>query len=174
MDKQKSKFNGFKIGATVKDKYRLGIGIYGMQNWLQLQDRKFDPQVYPEATDTNFFNFTYVSLFFQPIWYKTKRWDISTPLQLGIGTIELSLRETSGLDVVYLRESIPLTTFSVVPQYKVLRWFAVGVGLGYRKSLSSRWEIKNAVNAHFWNVQFKLLIGEVYKMVFKRKQLEEW
>jgi len=172
---RKTKFNGLKFGVTIKKRHRLGMGIYWMQEPIRLPGLKIDKLEYPDASDTLKFNFSYTSIFYQPVLFANKRWDISIPLQLGVGKIQLFYRDTTDTkDVLFLEGGVPIFTLSSVVQFKIVRWFGLGAGLGYRMALSSDKEVKNAVNAPFYNVQLKIFLGEIYRMTFKRKELEEW
>jgi len=86
---KKTKFNGVKIGVSIKERHRLGLGFYGMQNPIRLPGLQIDKQEYPDASDTLLFNFEYTTLFYQPVLFVNKRWEISTPHQLGNGKIRL-------------------------------------------------------------------------------------
>lgn len=170
-----TKFSGLKIGVTIKEKHRLGFGFYWMPKSLSLPGLKIDKLKYPDASDTLKFKFNYTSIFYQPVLFANKRWDISTPVQLGVGRIRLFYRDTSNTrDVQFLEAGVPIFTLSTVVQFKIFRWIGIGSGLGYRAALTSDDEVKNAINAPFYNFQLKIFIGELFRMTFKRKELEEW
>lgn len=172
---KKTKFNGFKLGVSIKERHRLGLGVYGMQNPIRLPGLQIDKQEYPDASDTLLFNFNYTSIFYQPVLFVNKRWEISTPHQLGIGKIRLYYRDTTDTkDVLFLEGAVPMFTVSSVFQFKIFRWIGLGLGVGYRMAISSDDDVKNAVNAPFYNFQLKVFLGEIYRMTFKKDQLEEW
>ena len=62
---RKTKFTGIKIGATVNNKYKWGLGIYGMETPIRMNDVLLDKEEYPDASDTILFDFNYISYFFQ-------------------------------------------------------------------------------------------------------------
>lgn len=172
---KKTKFNGLKIGAVVSEKYKIGLGLYWMERPIILRDIKLNKEQYPDASDTVKFNFNYTSIFYEPIWYKNKRWELSTPLHLGIGAIRLSYRDTSNTkDVEFLKGGTPLAGISAAAEFKIWRWLAIGSGAGYRFILLNDSKVRKSVSAPIYSFSLKILAGELFKMTFRRKKLKEW
>jgi hypothetical protein len=59
-------------------------------------------------------------------------------------------------------------------QFKVWRWLALGTGAGYRQMLTRDENIGRSLNAPFYQLQLKLLLGELYRMAFRKEELEAW
>lgn len=170
----KVKFNGIKIGVELIEKHRIGLGFYGMQ-----QPVKFvgfiDKQKFPEATDTLFFNFNYGGAFYEYIWLRSKRWELTTPMHLGLGGIELTYLDTAGIRrPPFIKGGSFVLGFGASAQFKIWRWLALGTGGGYRRMLTSEENIKRPLNAPYYQFQVKILLGELYRMAFRRETLEEW
>lgn len=172
---EKVKFNGFKIGVELYEKHRLGLGIYGMERPVKFVGF-VDRQRFPEATDTIHFNFNYSGLFYEYIWLRTKRWELSTPLHFGVGGLELKFQDTTGRisPEPFVKGGSFVLGFGGSVQFKVWRWLALGTGGGYRTMLTKEENIKKPLNAPYYQFQVKILLGEIYRMVFKRETLEEW
>ena len=56
----------------------------------------------------------------------------------------------------------------------MFRWFAIGAGLGQRWILNKDIAARKALNGPVRILQFKILFGELFKMTFKRNELEDW
>ncbi len=169
------KFNGIKIGLTYLDKARFGLGFYGMRNPIRMQGIQLDPMEYPNASDTIYFNFTYSGLFYEPIWYNSKRWQLSTPVNFGGGEITLSYKvKDSTRTEQFMKGGVPVFGVRGAAQFKVFRWLAVGTGLGYRFILVEDKQVKSSISAPFYNFSVKVLFGELFRMAFKKEELEEW
>jgi hypothetical protein len=171
--KNNSKFNGIKIGLSYKNKHRFGLGLYGMQEPITFVG-EVDRFKHPDATDTVRFNFGYGSLFYEYVWLKNKRWDLSTPIHFGIGNLAFSYKDTSSLYKPLFGGGVLMTELTGVAQFKVFRWFALGSGVGYRMMLIDDITIRKSLNSPVYIFQVKILFGEIYKMTFRRKNLEEW
>ena len=167
------KFNGLKLGVELQEKHRLGIAFYGLSEQVRFKGR-LDRNEYPTATDTLFFNFNYLSVFYDYVWLRTKRWELTSPIHLGSGNIELSYRDTARTNQRYLSTSALMVGFGGSAQFKVFRWFALGTGAGYRQMLTRDENIGKSLNAPYYQFQIKILIGELYRMAFRRNEIDEW
>lgn len=168
-----SKFNGVKLGLSYRNKHRFGLGFYGMDTPIRYVG-EVDKNKHPDATDTVRFNFGYVSTFYEYVWYKSKRWDLSTPIHLGIGNLSFSYLDTTSKYQPFYSGGVLMSEFTGVAQFKVFRWFAIGSGAGYRMMLIGEKTIRKSLNSPIFIFQFKILFGEIYKMTFRRKNLEKW
>ena len=169
-----TKFNGLKLGIRVGDDYQIGMGFYGMQEPL-LHPLALDKKQFPNSLDTLRFNFNYTTFFYERIWYKTKRWELNTPLHFGIGSLQVDyLTDTIPRAKTILKGAAFTTELSFTAQYKVLRWFAVGTGVGYRWFLVKDKRTKDALNAPVYIIQFKILLGELYRMATKKEDNNDW
>lgn len=172
--KNKTKFFGVRIGVEINDKHKVGVGIYDMRKPIILEQR-VNKNKYPNANDSVLFNFKYNSLFYEYVWYETKRWELSSPLQIGGGNLSLSYRDTienkffpiyNGNTTIFLG--------SGTVQYKLTRWLALGAGAGYRFVFSKDENIIEGLNAPVYVYRVKILAGELFKMWFKKDYVNEY
>lgn len=173
---EKVKIGGFKIGMRVGDSYQLGMGFYGMNTPIR-RNIILDKNHYPDSKDTVLFDFDYTTLFFDKIWFKNKRWELSTPFHFGIGTLKLNYMSFDEKQKVKpISKGGALTSeLSFVSQFKIIRWFAIGAGFGYRNLLLNDKAVKSAFNAPVYIFQMKLLMGQLYKSVFKKEdKSDDW
>ncbi len=171
---QKSKFNGITIGIEVKEKHRFGLSFHGMKSKIQFIGDIYK-DLFPKATDTLLFDFSYLSFYYDKIWLKNKRWELSSPLHNGAGGVNLRYKDTLGnVSVPFLKQGVYVVSLGAKAQYKVFRWFAFGLGGGYRATFAAKKNVRNVIDAPYYQFQFKLLLGELYKMVLKREANSEW
>jgi hypothetical protein len=173
--KNNTKFWGLRIGVQLKDKHKLGLGLYGMQKPVILE-QELNKNKYPHSNDSLFFNFRYNSLFYEYIWYKTKRWEMSTPIHLGGGEVNLSYRDTlMNVNKPLFMGNTSIFVASGAAQYKITRWLALGVGIGYRFVFSRDEHLMKGLNAPIYVYRAKLLVGELYRMWFKKNYYDpDW
>lgn len=170
----KVKFNGIKIGVELLEKHRIGLGFYGLQQPVRFTG-KIDHTKYPDATDTLFFSFNYSGSFYEYVWLRTKRWELTTPLHLGLGAIELKYLDTTRhMSAPFIKGGSFVCGIGGSVQFKIWRWFALGTGGGYRKMLTREENIKKPLDAPYYQFQVKVLLGELYRMAFKKETLEDW
>lgn len=171
---KKAKFNGITLGIEVKEKHRFGIGFHGMKSKIEYLG-SINKDVFPDATDTLLFEFSYLSFYYEKIWLNNKRWELSTPLHNGTGAFNLRYKNRAGeISAPYFNQTAYIISFGGKAQYKVFRWFAFGVGAGYRTTLSKKENVQKALNAPYYQFQFKVLMGELYNIAFKKEDLSDW
>jgi len=164
--KNKSKFWGLRIGIEIKNKHKLGVGFYGMDTPVYLA-KKLDDTKYPNANDTLIFNFNYNTLFYEYVWYQSKRWELSTPFHLGTGEVTVKYKDmlTGGTPIFFNgKTGLVVTSFSA--QFLINRWLALGSGVGYRYLLSKNEKVKTGLNAPIYVFRVKILFGELFKKWF--------
>lgn len=163
---------GLKIGATLNKKHKMGIGIYWMKDDIV---RHGAPGLnITDATGDLFFKFGYTSLFYEPVLFRNKRWQLSTPVHLGSAVIELRYLNSLDQRVLFQTTKAPLFELSGVAQYKILRWLAIGTGLGYRGLLVNDQRIKQALNAPVYILQLKILFGVIWKTILDKEIDDDW
>lgn len=173
--KNMTKFLGLRVGVELKKKHRFGIGLYGMQDPIILT-RKLDEEKYPNSNDSVYFNFGYSSLFYEYVWYRTKRWELSSPFNFGGGEVDLNYRDTLlNKRVPIYKGNINVLVGSGAVEFKLTRWLALGAGAGYRFVFSRDENLREGLNAPIYVYRVKLLMGEILKMWFKKDYVnEEW
>ena len=165
----KAKISGVRLGVTFKKKLKFGAGY----SWLD--DEVFDVvkltddsgQQYNQKTQLKF---GYGCLYTDFVFHKTKRWQLSVPLQAGIGAYyttyfnELSNANTTKRLLLIYEPGISI-------QFKIFKWLGVGSDVAYRFTLRNTKYIGNKLNSPTY--AFKLLIwfDEIFYMTFPKHKL---
>ncbi len=111
----------------------------------------------------------YISLSAEYIFYQTKHWELSLPLQIGVGdtyfkySIDgVSRRVGENLNFVYEP--------AVSIQYKPIKWVGIGADMGYRFMVTSQRKLNQKFTSPIY--AFKLLIyySEIYKYFFPKSK----
>ena len=163
-----------KIGWERFGINKYGFGFYEIKEPIILSNFPVNKEQFPDAGDTTVFRFGYTSFFYERLWYEDHRWELSTPFHLGVGTLSSNYVDTLGVHKPYFLGSSWMIEVSAVAQYRVVRWFAVGLGGGYRALLTSDKGAKRAMNGPVFILQFKVLMGQLLKMTFAPKKLVPW
>ncbi len=178
---ERAGIGGFKIGAEVNKVHRFGVGTYFLKKPIIRGGVQPNGEAPPNATDTTSFNFTYSSLFYERVWYQSSRLSLSTALHYGNTSVSASHLLSDTLNANggriyqrYFQSSLPLIEISGVTNYKVLRWFAIGLGGGYRAILTRDSGTKRALNGAVFIFQAKVLFGTLYKLVVKKPINDGW
>lgn len=156
----KVKIWGVNLGFNHNNTVKYGLGFY---NLLSPIHKNFYDS-YDGITDTipTSFNFTYLSLFGEYVFYHSKHWETSLPIQIGIGGTNYSghLNDSS-----YIYNNKPILHYeaTLTGQYKFWKYFGLGAGVGYRIMLINNKDIDLKLTSPIYSVKFKFFIGELYR-----------
>lgn len=162
------KFNGLRFGMEYRGVHRFGFGFYGLKRDLVFTDLSVD---YPLATDTSMvkFKLNYAALFYERVFYKTKKWEVSFPVYLGGGGLEGYVEGSDGIYYKYLATSFSLINTGVGLKYYLLKWLAPRVGFGYRFTFNTEKTLRKSFNGAYYSFGLSIIVGELYKSLFKNK-----
>jgi len=142
---------GVKLGLEFDHKIILGIdfsmlhtGIYVEQNITENNETTLvDSKLHLE----------YGSIFAEYIFYRTKKWDFSLPIQIGAGVSYFSYNIDGAK---YKNNMAPIIMYeaNITGRYKICKGLGVGTGIGYRIMLLSNPKI----NQHFTSPIFSLKV----------------
>ena len=161
------KIIGIKAGLNYGNRLHFGIGY----NQLYFPSKKLNKQIYYTNTDgaqdsvMAKLKLFYFSIHAEYIFHKNNRWQLSMPLQIGIGKTcyKYRLENTKykiGEHVNFVYEP------AISIEYKVVKWLGIGADVGFRFMLTRNREINQKFNSPVY--AFKLLIyyDEVFKTLF--------
>ncbi|MCC2546752.1 hypothetical protein LJY25_09885 [Hymenobacter sp. BT175] len=159
---------GLKLGLEWRGRWRAGAGGYLMSSGI--------PAVRPVPAELPTGSVAedrlrYVVGFGEYVLVGTPRWEVSLPLQVGVGThfsryiLPDGSRTNSEKTVIWLLEP------SVSSHVRAFRWFAVGAGLGWRQPVFVSGELQRELNGPIFYGRAKLFLGDLYKVVRGRQRL---
>lgn len=165
------KFNGVILGIG-NSKHRFGIGFYGLRNPVHT----FDNKVYfINATDTNKYNFGFLSLYYEKILFRSKRWEFTAPGHLNFGSLKGEYLSTNRKYKKFLYKGVSSVTLSVKSHFKIVRWLGLNSRVGYNFILNEDKRTKKALNAPFYSFGVKIFLGEVWKITTnKEHRKSDW
>lgn len=164
--------NEIKLGLEFKKKLRLGTGFGQL-----VSDVVADKEVVSEATgqDTIVPSKLYLSFFSlnsEYIFYDSKRWQLSAPAAVGIGSsyFQFFNKDTNGEAFQDRTDegTVLVVNASGVATYRILRWFGLSLGLGYRYGVVNNDKVLESFNSPVYSFRIRIFFGEIYKMVFPR------
>jgi len=160
--------NGIRIGAAFEKKLRLGIGINWNKTKLSAQAETMD-----EIGNTQFFNryfqLGYFLMYADVVFHRTKRWQLSVPLQLGIGSTwyqtapEYSLKNRQSKAFLLLYEP------GISVQFKVTRWAGLGADVAYRFTIKNN-QISEKLASPTYSLKFFVWVDQLYFLVFPESE----
>ena len=175
--------NGFRspiytarIGLDFDSRIKFGMGI----SWLKLSKYEVGRNNTPFYIDKTFadlsgyhtvhpaLQFRYVNLFVDYVYYNVGKWQFSVPVQIGIGDSRYKY-SYGDENVIEARHIIFLYEPVVSGQYKIIKWFGVGLDVGYRIMVISNKNIGSKFNSPVYDIKTIIFWGELYKAVMNEK-----
>lgn len=164
--------NELRFGLDFKKKLKLGLG-YGQL----VSDIVVNKDIVAERTDNDSVVPANLSLSFfsanaEYVFFNSKRWQISTPLQIGVGSTYFLYYESdkNGKSIQKRTDegTVLVSGFSAVATYRILRWIGISAGLGYRVGILNNDKVSESFNSPVYTFKFRIFFGEIYKSVFPR------
>ncbi|MBC7865762.1 MAG: hypothetical protein IAF38_22505 [Bacteroidia bacterium] len=162
-----------KGGVTFGKKISIGGGY----SWLKtnLSGNNFLPDVNGGVVyKDNQLNFRYICYYIDFVYYKSKRWSLSSQVEIGAGLSKFQYLK-SGKKNESIGNLILLYNPAINIKFKVFRWLGAGSTIGYRFMLLNDKSIGKRLNSPL--VSFGVLIwwDELALAIFpKSKKFHKW
>ncbi len=166
-------------GLDFNHHIQTGIGL----SWLQLSSYTkgadnspfYLDKIIPNPTGTPdtihpALSFHYFTGYVNYIFYRSSRWQFSIPLQLGFGNSKYEY-DYNGKNVTENEHFILLYQPSVSGNYRIYKWFGIGLDVGYRLMLINNDAIGGKFNSPVYNIYTVIYWTTLYKMLFPDTKL---
>lgn len=160
--------NGFKGGIEWRGRWRAGLGLYRLSGGVPT--RTTQPPGTPPGTRDEV-RFRYGVVYGEYVFIGKPRWELSTPLQLGIGGYYTKYSFPDGGVARTNSRILYLVEPSVAAHYRIFRWVGLGAGAGYRQVFASGDQPEDQISGYIFFARVKLFLGDLYKVVRGRQRL---
>ena len=131
---QKLSISGIDAGVLLKNKLRVTVGYYSVNDKMTSLKRTINDVDYQGQYQLN-----YGTLNLEFIYKNTRFFSFGMPLEFGIGTNTLNYRsETYNLDTNKQSGLIAMAYFGLSGTFKPIRWIGIKGAVGYRKTIFNR------------------------------------
>lgn len=152
---------GFKLGLEYDHKLTFGLGynqlISKVKNKIVDKGMERDVQL----------KYFYFSPFISYIFYRDEKWELSIPVQFGFGSSSYQFNlENMKVNIfkAFVLSYEPAITF----QYRFLRYFGAGAGVGYRLMIVPNKKIEEQFTSPVYLFKFKVYFQDLYQDVFNK------
>lgn len=162
---QRSRIGGFRFGLEIRRVHRIGIGLYGLGDGVELKSL---PAIDSTITWAKL-QMTYRSMYYERVMYFSRRVEWSLTCHYGRARItgdyrRLNSEETEGLSETRLS----VLEFSTLGYYNLNYWCSVGAGVGHRFMLGASPEIRDVYEAPVGLVRIRIKVGKLIKSIWDR------
>lgn len=160
--------NGLKGGIEWNGRLRAGLGVYLLSGGVPT-DGPLPPDLPPGTRDE--LRFRYVVGYGEYVLIGNPRWEVSVPLQVGMGNFYSRYQLPDGAvrrspkDLIYILEP------SVASHYRLFQWLGLGAGTGYRQMMFIDDKLEDELSGVIFYGRVKLFLGDLYKIARGRQKL---
>jgi hypothetical protein len=145
-----------KLGADFNSITKIGAGY----NWIKKGMDKQD--AVPGYMHSQLY-MRYISVFFEYTYFKTYHWEATIPAQIGVGNMYYIHTNANGTTERSINKWYvlyePLTTI----QYRFLRYFAAGAGIGFRLVIPNKPTPHDHLSSVLFIVKSKFYFTDAYR-----------
>jgi len=172
INNQITSVTGIRLGVAFQRKLRLGGGI----SWLKTEYKKTIQNVEADEQYRNtllFLKFGYMCFYADFVFYKTKHWQLSVPIQAGMGMIwyqKFSDYKIFGNETKY---GLLIYEPGITVQFKVFKWFAVGSDIAYRFALKNNKKISERLSSPTYSLKIIILFDQLFFQMFPESKMSK-
>ncbi|HRD37405.1 MAG TPA: hypothetical protein PLC65_02130 [Bacteroidia bacterium] len=163
--------NGIRIGASFRRKLRFGGGI----SWLKsdLYDDIYIPNSNGDLiSNRKFLRLGYVCLYADVVFYKTKRWQVSVPIQTGLGLSWYQFNDSYNLNsqpkyFLWIYEP------GISTHFKIFKWLGLGMDVNYRFTLKNNKNISEQFSSPTYALKFLFWADQLFYDLFPNSKITE-
>ncbi len=157
---------GAKVGLNFNRKYKVGLGINQMLLPVEKKILNDSNQLVP--VDLEYF---YFSPYIEYVYFNSKRWEFSLSTQLGIGEASYRANGLDGKKIKLVKSTILSYEPAMFIDYKIIRWFGIGGGVGYRLIYYKGSAVEEEFSSPIVALKLKIYLGEIVRTI-TGKELE--
>ncbi len=160
--------NGLKLGVEFKNRFRTGAAIYFLSSGVPTRQARPENAASDALAELRF---RYLAGYAEYVLLETPRWEISSNLQLGMGSAYVLYSTPEGPSFKTPRDFMGVVEPSVTAHVRIFRWAGVGAGAGWRQPVLVARPIQRELNGPVFYVRAKLFLGDLIKVVRGRQRL---
>ena len=164
--------SGARLGLAFEKKLRLGIGL----NWLKTPVKRsyLGQDEYGNAQNKwEYFKLAYGSIYADIVFYKTKRWQLSVPLQLGAGSTWLQDGAAYQFSDRKDKEFLLLYEPGITVHFKLTRWLGLGSDVAYRFCLKANKKAGEQLSSPTYSLKILFWPDQLFYLLFPESELTQ-
>ncbi len=166
-----TKVSGVRLGLSFRRKLRVGIGY----SWLDtdVKDAKLITDAFGNLRYTNeYLKFGYVCYYADFVFHKTKRWQLSVPIQVGTGMYWNQYND--GLKTIKSKQRLLLFYEpGITVQFKATRWCGLGLDVCARLALRNTKYVGEKLNSFVLAPKLLIWFDQIFYMTFPKSKITQ-
>jgi hypothetical protein len=168
INNQVESVQGVRLGVAFRRKLRLGGGV----SWLASSVLHENNIQYSDTSYIKYYSalkFAYLCFYVDFVFYKTKRWQLSVPIQSGGGVawyqdqIRYKLRGDKKYGLFFYEPGITV-------QFKLTRWLGLGTDICYRYAIKDR-RITERLSTPTLSLKINVWFDQLFYLTFPEHKI---
>lgn len=162
---------GIRLGMEYRRVHRFGIGVYNLGSGAKVNAfQDFDIPIQEAIVELG-----YSTLFYERVLYFHRKWEWSTTVHLGNGTITGKYLPKGSDEWIPLPErNARILEFSTTGYYNLTWWCNIGAGVGYRVVSGLQQEVKGVYSAPVAIARVRIRLGKLVQSIWDRDKKYEY
>ena len=162
-------FRGLRGGMEFSGTHRFGIGVYILKKDVVFSDIKVNS---PYATDTSQvkYKMSFMSLFYERVFFKNRRWEVSFPLYVGVGRRHGYVEDYQGNYPQYMEATFSILNAGIGAKFFIFPWLAPRIGGGFRYTIVGETSFRKAFTGPYYAFGVSVVLGELYRSTLKKQK----
>ncbi len=166
-----TKVSGVRLGLSFKRKLRVGIGY----SWLDanVSDKKIITDDYGKLITTDeFLKFGYVCYYADFVFHKTKRWQLSVPIQVGTGLYWTQYHD--GEKTIKTKQRFLLFYEpGITVQFKITKWCGLGMDVCARLALKNTKYVGEKLNSFVLAPKLLIWFDQIFYSIAPKSKITQ-
>ena len=166
-----TKVSGVRLGLSFKRKLRVGIGY----SWLDanVSDKKIITDDYGKLISTDeFLKFGYVCYYADFVFHKTKRWQLSVPIQVGTGLYWTQYHD--GEKTIKTKQRFLLFYEpGITVQFKITKWCGLGMDVCARLALKNTKYVGEKLNSFVLAPKLLIWFDQIFYSIAPKSKITQ-
>ena len=123
--------------------------------------------------DFKYLKFGYFCYYMDFVFHKTKRWQLSVPLQVGTGLLWYQQRRGYHLNTGEAKYFILFYEPGITVQFKLFRWLGLGNDIAYRFAMKDNTRIGQRLSSPTYSFKMLFWFDQLYFELFPQAPLSK-
>lgn len=161
---------GVRLGVAYQRKLRIGGGISWMKSNYS-NDFIIQNEIGNTETIKKYLKFAYLCYYIDFVFYKTKRWQLSIPIQVGTGLAWFQRAKQINIYSNEKKSFLLLYEPGITAQFKIFKWFGLGADIAYRFTLKNNNKIGDKLNSPTYSFKILIWFDQIFYEGFPKNKI---
>lgn len=171
MNNSPTKVSGVRLGLSFRRKLRVGIGFSWLDTPVYEKEIVMDEFGKPKMT-TSLFKFGYVCYYADFVFHKTKRWQLSVPIQVGTGMYWTQYQD-GNKNINSKKRLLLFYEPGITVQYKLTKWCGLGLDVCARLALRNTNYVSNKLNSFVLAPKLLIWFDQIFYSAFPKSKITQ-